>query len=378
MEGLLRRLSDGDTEAEDALRVVLFFDRLVASRAGVADLLISAARLIGGAAGYAPARVAGVHDAVAFDEGGGRRVAPPAHRRKRAVDPRLPALGEVWIEEVDLSLSELVLERLAIAAGIILARIGATSATLDSDPMLTLIDADASPAAVGEAIRALNIRPDWQIRILVGWSPLPHHHTRAAVTAWAEAAGIRRTPFTVDGNYIVGMVRGDDVIDDEAVPGQILLASGPRRTVHDAAASYAGAKQAIRLTSLQLGPQFLDYEELGPLVHIASLRPDEAGSSELVRMCQFMMQTPTGQAELVALDAFCRLGGVRAAATAMHMHHSSLSNRLRNAERRLSLSLTEPQARLQVTLALQLLRSTQWATAAEGTAGALPSVSVQR
>jgi hypothetical protein len=378
MEGLLRRLSDGDAEAEDALRVVLFFDRLVASRAGVADLLTSAARLIGGAAGYSPAKVGAVHESMAFDGLGEPLAAPAIKRRARAVDQRLPARGEVWIEEAELSLSELILERLAIAAGIILARIGAASATLEDDPMLILIGGEADPGAVGAATRALNIRSDWQMRVLICWSPRPQQETRRALSKWAEAAGLWRTPFTADGNYLVGMVRSEDLVDEDSLPGQMLLASGPRRNVLEDAASYAGAQQAIRLTSLQLGPKVLDYDALGPLVHIASLRPDEAGTSELVKMFQFMMQTPAGRSELLALDVFCRLGGVRAASTAMHMHHSSLSNRLRNAERRLSLSVNEPQARLQVTLALQLLRSTQWASAAEPTAGRVALSSEQQ
>src|ERR1700744_5554907 len=50
MEGLLRRLAPG--EAENELRVIAFFDRLVESRGGIDELVRSSARLGGLPAGF--------------------------------------------------------------------------------------------------------------------------------------------------------------------------------------------------------------------------------------------------------------------------------------------------------------------------------------
>jgi DNA-binding PucR family transcriptional regulator len=60
------------------------------------------------------------------------------------------------------------------------------------------------------------------------------------------------------------------------------------------------------------------------------------------------------------LEVLAEAGSLREAARRMHLHHNSIAARVRRAEELLGYKITEPAggARLQLTLALRRLRST--------------------
>src|ERR1041384_4697811 len=113
MKGLLLRLSSVDADAEAAVRVIAYFDELVARRARLADLVRAAAALAECVAGLRRG-----------DASPPLRFAPNGERAGAAVaEPMSADLGRdpaglVWLERPGPSgpLDDLVLERFAIAA----------------------------------------------------------------------------------------------------------------------------------------------------------------------------------------------------------------------------------------------------------------------
>ena len=92
----------------------------------------------------------------------------------------------------------------------------------------------------------------------------------------------------------------------------------------------------------------VDYDGLGALAMIA-----EVPTEVLQRDPDVMALTTLSDGDVDALEAFCRYGSLRQAATSLHMHHSSVAARLAHVESVLSwLCLDDPISRVRMTMAL--------------------------
>ena len=320
MKGLLLRLSALDATAENAVRVISFFDELVARRVDVDTLVRSAAQLA-----ECPAGV-------------GAPVPPSANVR------RLPDGTPVWLGRPapGVALDEIVLERLAIAAAILLDHPSAPPTGLGDAALVELaLSVTAGEAERSRALHLLGMRPQGRLTVLaVAGTP---------AQAARVAAGER---FAELGSLYAVLVPG-------ATP-DLDLEPGVRVGVDEAAGidapvTWRYARIAARFAGH--GPQVVRYEDLGAVAVLASLRADDIAEVADVALLD---QLAEDQDTIEVLKAFCATDSVRKAAGLVYRHHSTVAARLAAAEARLgfSLSTTEGRRRLDLALVLRHLRET--------------------
>ncbi|MEU1727650.1 helix-turn-helix domain-containing protein [Nonomuraea sp. NPDC005692] len=356
MQGLLLRLSTLDTDAESAVRVIAYFDSLVRDHVTVPVLLAATARL---------ARCpVGLHDAT-----GGRRLRTGPDGR--AADAETPGagkkagegararelsggLGSVWMERegVPHGLDDIVLERFAAAAELTLER-AAAQAREGQDPALVelVLSAETGEAERARALRLLGFVPSTPLQAMAFALPTdPLQTTTPASPHDPLAAGLRAMGHRVRTARI-----GDTqaVLVATTVEGELpegaRVGIGPELPGSHAAESWAKARTALRFT----GPhdRVVRWTELGALALFADL-PGPA----VAELADVRAMARLGEDHLLAVRALCSAGSVRAAATGLHLHHSSMAGRITRAESVLGFSLADPAGRLRAHLALALLR----------------------
>ena len=362
MEGLLRRLSSDGSEAENALRVVAFFDRLVETRGGLEELIRSSARLVGAPAGFVGD---GAQRNWAFDTRGREMSGEIADDAlTQIVGSDTGPVGTVWIvgEPENTSLAELIVERMALSAGIILSRLGSPSGGIHAPALLGLLARDASLDDRASHLDALGFRREWSVRVLVASSSAHKSPVNRMIQQWAHSAGVRWSGIQLDDGFEISLVHDHGALSIDRLPNwPFLCAFGSRTSALEAHDSHETARQAIKLTSATLGPRVVDYETIGPMSHLAALSPAQASTTRLVRQLMFLSQSDSGTGELLALDMFCRHRSLRAASAELNLHHSSLAHRLKNVEKKLQVDLTDAPTVFMLTVALQLYRIAGWA-----------------
>ncbi len=361
VEGLLRRLSSDSSEAQSALRVIAFFDRLVETRGGIEELIRSSARLMGASAGFIGD---GGLPSWGYDSRG-RSVSSviPATASQRTVALEGAAVGVIWIVkgEGGEHMVELIMERMTLSAIVILDRAYEGVQPLSS-PAEVALDRNASMEQRAAALSELRFRSEWTVRVLVTRSSLGEKGTTEYIRLWAQATGMQCAAPVFEGEFSLVIVRAEGELTTDRLPGWPFLAAfGARSSALTAFESLDTGRAAILLTSELLGPNVIDYETVGPLVHIASLTPETAATTVFVRQLNYLAQSETGLGELKALDKFCEHRSLRAASLELNLHHSSLAHRLRNVEKKLSIDLADPRTLFLITLALQLFRVASWA-----------------
>ena len=300
MQDLLGRLTALDPDASETLKVVTYFDALVARSVGVESMLRGAAVLSGATVGQRDGRQ------IVRVRADGVRIDPvePSHAwpvRESGPD------AVAWIErDGDPHTNDaMILERLSLALGIIRARRSVGPESAVELAISSYAGADERAAAlprlrlVSEALRLVASPPDP--------APLPQHPsavvatrhglTRATILdaaidagdAWPDTAGLRL------GVGIAG-------------PGDRLPSS------------WSSALVAVRLTS-PVEP-VVDAAELGAMLLVAesadagALHPDAAALGRLDERSREL------------LDAVAEEQSVRAAAVRLGRHHSSVQERL--------------------------------------------------
>jgi sugar diacid utilization regulator len=109
--------------------------------------------------------------------------------------------------------------------------------------------------------------------------------------------------------------------------------------------SWTQAKLALRFATAD--DAIIDYAELGSLVLLAELPPERLRAQPDVVALDALAAT-----DVAALEAFCRTGSLRKAAALLHLHHSSVADRLAHVEKRLGWRLDEPGDRFRARFAL--------------------------
>ena len=300
MQDLLGRLTALDPDASETLKVVTYFDALVARSVGVESMLRGAAVLSGATVGQRDGRQ------IVRVRADGVRIDPvePSHAwpvRESGPD------AIAWIErDGDPHTNDaMILERLSLALGIIRARRSVGPESAVELAISSYAGADERAAALprlrltADALRLVASPPDP--------APLPQHPsavvatrhglTRAtildaatdAVDAWPDATGLRL------GLGIAG-------------PGERLPSS------------WSSALVAVRLTSP--AEPVVDAAALGAMLLVAEgadagpLHPDAAVLARLDERSREL------------LDAVTEEQSVRAAAVRLGRHHSSVQERL--------------------------------------------------
>ncbi|MFJ6984475.1 MULTISPECIES: helix-turn-helix domain-containing protein [unclassified Streptomyces] len=330
MQNLSQRLAAVDASAGRALDVIAYFDRLAESRAGLETVVRGAAVLCGVPAGLV--------------DPGHRiliRVLPDGTRQDadHAADPRwrsapasLVPTATLWLEtERDGDLvDDMVLERATMVAGLVITRVrGVAPIVPERDCALTetVLDPRAAPDARISAARRLGLTERSSARVL-------------AFGGCERAILLPGVELPTDRRIGVGPV----------VPAREL----PR----SAELARTALRFAAEGTPEDPGPRAVHADDLGTLLHLAAaVGSGSAPSADLTALDQAAAEVPW---LVPTLTAYTAEGTVRATATALYIHHSTLQDRLHHAERLLGWPLRTPEGRLRVHLTLmerRLIRS---------------------
>ncbi|WP_284747152.1 helix-turn-helix domain-containing protein [Amycolatopsis sp. RTGN1] len=331
MKGLLLRLSGLDADAENAVRVIGFFDRLITGRAGLDALVRSTAELAGCRVGvHAPGQ------GLSLRAEPGEDVMTPGTAPARAAVRRLEGGVEVWVARggAPLPLDDMLLERFAIATAILLEQSGVPRPELGDPALVELVLSEhAGTAERSRALHLLGIAPAARLRVLAG-TGVDGLAGRSAQLGGVRAIFVDTVPALPDGGR---------------------AGIGPELPAIDAARSWSAARTALRFTA---GAEpVVWWERLGSLTALAG-RLDGPDLAELpdIRALDRLASEAHGDDTLAALDALCATGSARKAAAVLHRHHSTMPARLARAEAVLGFEVDSPAGRFRLHLALMLRR----------------------
>jgi hypothetical protein len=331
VKDLAVRLAALDADAGAALRVIAYFDGLAENKAGLQAIVRGAAVLAG-----CPARLDDrsrrVH--VRVDPDGHAAPDPSAADERWMRTPVVPdASAILWLERIGEPgpVEAMVLERAAGAARSVLDRTRGRAPS--ADPALVELIVDASAPAEVRRQAATSMRLSESDRFRAVALPSGVQVVPAGTTPPSDSPGASPPP-----------------------RARTRVGIGPAVPPGDLPASYAAARIALRFaadgTAEDPGPTVVRHEDLGGLALLADL-PDSADVPDLRALEH---AAAAGPWVLSTLHAFAEASSLRAAATAVRLHHSSFQDRIAQAEHLLGWPIRDPHGRLRLQLALALRR----------------------
>lgn len=283
MRDLTVRLDALDPDAGAALRVIAYFDDLVAHGAGLSAIVRGAAILAA-----CPAALVDPAQHVRVRIGVGGVSGSPGPREPRwPWTPVGPVGGELWLERDDgpHPIDAMVLERAAAAIGS--ARRWSSGSGRRAADVGTLLDPASSAEDRAAAAQRLHLPPTARVRAI------------------ATSSGVR-IESTEHPTVVVGRAGIGPVGSPDELPG-----------------SAAAARLALRLaadgTPADPGPQVVHAAGAGGLLVLAAaVGPETAKHPDVVALEQVTGDHPW---LLATLTAVADQPGLRGAATALHVHH---------------------------------------------------------
>lgn len=334
MQELVARLTALDAEAGAAFKVITYFDKLNEGRVGLETLVRGAAVLSGFAAGLndkerhlnlhvLPDRsMAEIHD---------------------TLDPEwlsIPLLEEgqgiAWLETTQpRAIDELILERLVFSVRVVLDRTRRRVVKDDAAALEVLLSPQVSDSVRLESARRL------------GWSP----------TACVRALAVRPGAEISSGAEIDGVYAFLELADGGAPKhrpdGQVGV--GRRMPVLQAWRSWEQARVALRFTGAGTqedpSPRMVHYGDLGETVAALAdaFRPGTTVPEDVLRLQRAVESVPWLHETLSHVVSH---NSLRAASAAAHIHHSTLQDRVAQAEQLLGWPICEPYGRFRLHFAL--------------------------
>ncbi|MEO6700684.1 MAG: helix-turn-helix domain-containing protein [Jatrophihabitantaceae bacterium] len=366
MRGLLLRLAESDTEAAAALRIISYFDALIDHHnSDLRSLVRAAAALAECPAGLQTSE----GELICFDQAGQpvRAVDHPAEVTTTGRGDRVWLLRPAALEPTD----QLILERMALTVAVMIERRQRSIRKPSfGDPALVelVLSAREETADRTRAIGLLGLRSDLPLRVVALATPAGIDPAAAAVALLARARPATRSAhLTVLGGIAAALVqdRGEQSLATDlcealraratAGPGQPRIRCGISRSGDPLAAhaSWLQAASALKFAVHNSPEQAVaSYDALGPLTLLAEIPPDRIASQPDVLALERLASTPHGAQDVEALDLFCQTGSFRAAAAALHLHHSSVAARLAHVEEALGWRLDTPEGRFRARLSL--------------------------
>ena len=330
MEELAGRLTALDPDAGVAVRVIAYFDRLAESRAGLEALVRGAAVLSG-----CPARLLDEARRVRI------RVEPDGARRDTDTtpDPTWPhellipnSAAALWLEReggAPSVVDAVILERAAGVIRHVLDRTRGRAPAEDSALIETLLDPTAD-----ENARLLAAKP-------LGLDT-------------ADPKALFRAVAVYGGRPRVLPADADPLEVPNLPPTR--LGIGPAAPVLELPHSWSAARTALRFTAAGTpqdpGARVVHADELGDLALLEKLVVPGAEPPADVRALEAAIADAPWT--LVTLHAVATTTSLRAAATEINVHHSTLQARIAHAETLLGWSIHTPQGLLRLHLALTM------------------------
>lgn len=340
MEALAVRLSQLDSQAGGAIRVVMFYDTLMRRRVDLPALARASASLAECVAGI---RLHGTGQPI--------RYAPDGHPANGTLHPPSTSspillddeeIGTVWLERPDTprALDDLLLDRLAIAAAAVVERYGPARTTM-ADPALVelAISADSDEAARARALRLLGFPPDLRLHVAAVHSPLPLDQVGTSI---CPARPVKAAPLAGVGAILATTL--DPARFPPGVRAGLSTAPGPGR-------AWREARTALRFTTPR--QPIVRYDDLGVVALLADVPEDAIRDNADVTAIAALAETPD---DLETLDAYCTTGSLRRAADLLHLHHSSVARRIDQLGKTLGVDLTQPAGLTRARLALNAWR----------------------
>ncbi|WP_067905101.1 PucR family transcriptional regulator [Nocardia vaccinii] len=363
MKGLLLRLSAVDADAEAAVRVIAYFDELVAGHAQLSELVRATAALAECVAGL---QTGIASPALRFTPDGvpaGDAIAKPT-----SVNLRRDPGGQAWLERPGPSgpLDDLVLERFALAARMLIRPEPARSAPHLADPALVelLLGEQAAAEDRARALVLLGFDASRQVCVVAVGTEDGSDPGAAAVGLLARGGQLPRLHMAVVGGVaavllqpfegsVTEMLRSsvDERTRERNTAGGVRIGVGDSVPGLKARRSWLQARLAERFAVSAAEPVVV-HSELGSLTLLAEIPVARLRAQEDVKALDELAATPTGAADVAALEAYCRTGSLRQAAITLHRHHSSVAARLAHVEDALGWRLDEPGDRFRARLAL--------------------------
>lgn len=340
MEALAERLSELDSQAGGAIRVVMFYDTLMRRRVDLPALARASAGLASCVAGI---RLHGTGRVIRMTPDGLETSAPPSPASTTApITLDEEEIGTVWLERPGppVPLDELLLDRLAIATAAVVERYGPARTTM-ADPALVelAISPDSDAAARARALRLLGFAADLPVRVVAVHTRLPLDQVGGLI---CPARPVKAAPLADVGVLLATTV--DPARFPAGVRAGIGAALSPDR-------SWQQARTALRFTTAR--QPVIRYDDLGALALLAEIPQDAARGNTDVSAITRMAESPD---DLETLDAYCATGSLRQAADLLHLHHSSIARRIEQISKTLGIDLTEPTGLTRARLALTTWR----------------------
>lgn len=323
MQELVGRLTALDPEASEGLKVIAYFDALIAGSVNTEALTRGAAVLAG-----VPAGARTPESVVRVDAAGKRLIPDTADWPARLV----AGDGVVWLERDGAAHANdaIVLERFALAVTLARARRHPQS---DSSVQI-LLDADRPEQERREAAARLGLAgSDLRVVATAPSMHLPDHPSTLAVTA----AGVLRA-----------------TIMTGPAPASVAEAVGLGRPGNavQLARSWADAQLALTMTDHR--HPVVDVADLGILADAVLALADSADTHPDVTALAALDERAAR-----VLDALVEGDSVRSAAQLLGMHHSTLQTKHDTFTRELGYDPREPVGRARYELASLLLRASR-------------------
>lgn len=323
MQELLGRLTALDPEASETLKVVSYFDALVANEVGVPSLVRGAAALAGATVGCRLRDRATRMSATGENLPGNVTVSPEWMTKDAAA-------GVVWIERDgrDHANDAMVLERLSIAIAITTARhadgaglvetavsphssgeergVALAHLRLDAEPVLRAVAMTPDASAPRAAVTSIIVTPWGPVRVVLGRPDLALSQTDRA------GIGVRTT----------------------------------RERVHE---SWRSALVALRLATPS--HPVVDAEDLGAVLLLAEAADGRREPCPDVEALEALEPR-----SLELLDALAEADSMRAAAATLGLHHSTVQQQTAALADALGYDPRTPAGRVRFTLARSLQR----------------------
>jgi PucR C-terminal helix-turn-helix domain len=340
MEALVERLSQLDSQAEGAIRVVMFYDTLIRRRVDLSALARASAGLAECVAGI---RLHGTGRVIRVSSDGGQAPVPESLASTTAsITLDEEEIGTVWLERTDppRALDELLVDRLAIAAAAVVERYGPAHTTM-ADPALVelAVSADSDEAARARALRLLGFAADLPVRVIAVRSRLPLDQVGNLV---CPARPVKAAQL---GD--VGVILAT-TIDTTRFPAGVRAGIGASQSPDR---SWREARTALRFTGAR--EPVIRYDDLGALALLTEIPRDATRDNADVAAIGRVAGNPD---DLETLDVYCATGSLRRAADLLHLHHSSVARRIEQIGKTLGIELTGPTGLARARLALTAWR----------------------
>ncbi|MDX6255837.1 MAG: hypothetical protein QOJ11_2171 [Frankiales bacterium] len=362
MRGLLSKLAGIDTSAERGIRVIEFFDQLVAHRADVEAVVRATAVLAETTAGAIFDEFADIV-AVAPDGRTLSAAGPGPHALVNEIVVDDNTVGRVWLERADAGdgheWDELIIARMSLALATFHSRrysegegrLGLT------DPAIVhvLLRETSTETETARAGRLLGFPVGQIVRVI---AVTAGEHVEAALpelrAAVAAATRGRAIAAAMSSNLAVVVVSGEHPVRPPLAPG-ISACVGPAVEVENCARSWAQARRGVRFAAARGSrPHWADTDELGSVIALVDLNPEDVVKLADVKAIAKLAAAKSDDIDLQVLDEMGWLFSSREVAAALHMHHSSIAYRIDGICRVLGFDIRTAEGRYRARTALLL------------------------